>query len=260
MIHFIRILFFSSFLGLYIPFLHSHLNVDRLSDTDIAISKAILKKTETLISKKNADGSLCTLKWQELYEPLNKDEKKFLDSLKSLKPGQVGVKTPFQGMAKDDVTLDKIEGQKVKRSGKTIILATQYLSSEVHSAYKKMMKAMKKEVGKRLYVGSGFRAPAYQLYLFITYLSNHNYSVRETAQWNALPGFSEHGWPPRQAIDFINQEGIGEDDPEDFEKLPEYNWLKKQAGKYGFFLSYPKNNPSGISYEPWHWHYEKRKS
>ena len=40
---------------------------------------------------------------------------------------------------------------------------------------------------------------------------------------------------------------------ERFARTPEFRWLKKQAGRFGFQLSYPRNNPHGIAYEPWHW-------
>ncbi len=39
-----------------------------------------------------------------------------------------------------------------------------------------------------------------------------------------------------------------------FEKTPEFKWLTEHAHKYGFVLSYPKNNKYYI-YEPWHWRY-----
>jgi len=58
-------------------------------------------------------------------------------------------------------------------------------------------------------------------------------------------------------IDFINEKGInGEVNPEDFEVLPEYAWLTANAAQFHFYLSYPKNHPTGIAFEPWHWHFE----
>ena len=73
----------------------------------------------------------------------------------------------------------------------------------------------------------------------------------------ALPGYSEHGSVKHQALDFINTDGInGEDNPEEFEALEENRWLLKNAKKFGFVLSYPKNDKSGITWEPWHWRYE----
>ena len=42
-------------------------------------------------------------------------------------------------------------------------------------------------------------------------LKNHSYSIRETAKFVALPGYSEHGDPNHQAIDFINENGVNQD-------------------------------------------------
>ena len=120
-----------------------------------------------------------------------------------------------------------------------------------------MMEAMAKDLGKRLLVESGYRSPAYQLYLFLFYLPKHGWSVTETNRFGALPGPSEHANPAPQAIDFINEAGInGEDHPEEFEALPEYRWLQEHARRFGFALSYPRDNPHHTSFEPWHWHHE----
>jgi len=133
-------------------------------------------------------------------------------------------------------------------------LPPQFLPRDVNERYTKMMEAMQKDIGKRLYLESGYRSSAYQLYLFIDSLKNHNYSIRETAKYVALPGYSEHGCPRRQALDFINEDGVnGDGNPQEFEDLPEYAWLTKNAGKFGFILSYPKDANEGITYEPWHW-------
>ena len=39
-----------------------------------------------------------------------------------------------------------------------------------------------------------------------------------------------------------------------FENSPAYNWLFNNAYRYGFILSYPKNN-TYYQYEPWHWRF-----
>jgi len=119
-----------------------------------------------------------------------------------------------------------------------------------------MMAAMQADLGRRLYLSSGHRSGAYQLYLYFYYLKNHDWSIKETGRFVALPGYSEHGAKHRQALDFV-AEGVSlDDETEKFEKLPEYAWLQKNAARYGFFLSYPRNSPTGITFEPWHWHFE----
>lgn len=39
-----------------------------------------------------------------------------------------------------------------------------------------------------------------------------------------------------------------------FEKSPEYKWLIENAYRFGFVLSYPRNN-SYYQFEPWHWRF-----
>ena len=47
-----------------------------------------------------------------------------------------------------------------------------------------------------------------------------------------------------------------------FEDSIEFNWMKKNAHKYGFILRYPKGKEhiTGFKYEPWHYRYVGIKS
>ncbi len=236
----------------------AELNLNRLMEEDIQTVQQILSKLTPMIKEKETKGELATLPFEEIYAPLDEKEKLFLQQFQTLDPLKVGIKTKWQGLADGKTELVKLTGQSIKIEGKQTALPTQFVPKDVYEAYVKMMKAMKKNLGKQLYIESAYRSSAYQLYLFISYLQNHNYSVLETAEWNALPGYSEHGNPKSQALDFINEEGIsGEGNPESFENLPEYQWLMKNAAKYDFVLSFPKNSPEGIAFEPWHWRYQK---
>ena len=42
---------------------------------------------------------------------------------------------------------------------------------------------------------------------------------------------------------------------ESFEATAAFAWLGEYAGRHGFGLSYPRGNPHGIVYEPWHWRF-----
>jgi D-alanyl-D-alanine carboxypeptidase len=42
---------------------------------------------------------------------------------------------------------------------------------------------------------------------------------------------------------------------EDFEETPAFRWLSANAGRFGFVLSFPRDNPHDYVYEPWHWCY-----
>jgi hypothetical protein len=238
------------------------LDIDKLSGEDIAGVKNLLVRLEPVIKEREKESTLATLSFEDLYKPLSDSEKAFFLSFLELDPKKVGVKIPFRGIATGKEELVRITGQVIKVPPKerekypkdTRELHPVFIPPDVHKKYTAMMDAMERDLGKRLYIESGYRSSAYQLYLFIFYLSNHDYSIRETSRWVALAGFSEHGSPAHQALDFINADGInGEEDTSEFDSLPEYKWLAANAGKYGFTLSYPKTGGGNITYEPWHW-------
>lgn len=63
-------------------------------------------------------------------------------------------------------------------------------------------------------------------------------------------GYSEHQLGT--TVDFVTKEFNG--NASLFYKTKAYQWLVANAYKYGFVLSYPKNNRYYI-YEPWHWRF-----
>ena len=229
---------------------------DILSAEDQAILQKILTRWETWVPARKEEGTTPLMNFEELYQGLGEEEQRFLNRVRSIDPRKdFGFRGNFLGSDARGVKFKRIKGQKILKKGKAEILGPQYLPQNVFGAYKKMMKAMKKDLGRKLLIESGYRSPAYQLYTYLYYTPKHHYSLVETGHWVALPGYSEHGVPHRQAIDFINEEGVnGEDHPEDFERLPEYEWLLENAGRFGFKLSYPRAE-KGITFEPWHWRY-----
>jgi len=237
----------------------SALNVARLEPAERDTLHAVLQALEPFISSKQQDGTAILLTWEALYEPLSLQQRAFLDEFRALKAADLGATSHYFGEAADAAELLPVGLQQIRQDGILKPLAPQRLPRPVLEAYRRMMDAMEADIGRRLLVESGYRSPAYQLYLFLFYLPTHHDSVMDTNRFVALPGHSEHGYPPRQAIDFINQEGInGEDHPEEFEVLPEYRWLQEYAHEFGFALSYPRGNPYNTAFEPWHWHYEGR--
>lgn len=66
---------------------------------------------------------------------------------------------------------------------------------------------------------------------------------------SAVPGCSEHH--TGRAIDFGAPDHLRLEAT--FARTREYRWLRRQAGRFGFHLSYPRHNRQGITYEPWHW-------
>ena len=242
--------------GYYLACPAEALTVERLTPPEVETLHAILQALEPSITAKKQDGTANLLTWEELYAPLSPDQRVFLDAFRALKAEVLGATAHYFGEA-PPADLVPVGSQQTLKNGTPTPLDPQYLPRPVYEAYRKTMDAMEADLGKRLLVDSGYRSPAYQLYLFLFYMPKHDYSAIETNRFVALPGHSEHGYPPRQAIDFINEEGInGEDHPEEFEALPEYRWLQRRGPEFGFILSYPRDNRYHTSFEPWHWHYE----
>jgi zinc D-Ala-D-Ala carboxypeptidase len=97
---------------------------------------------------------------------------------------------------------------------------------------------------------SGYRSHDYQLGIFERKRAR-GLSVQQILQVNAAPGYSEHH--SGRALDISSP---GEPPAEEsFEATPAFAWLQKHAGMHGFRLSYPRDNPHGIVYEPWHWYW-----
>jgi D-alanyl-D-alanine carboxypeptidase len=95
---------------------------------------------------------------------------------------------------------------------------------------------------------SGYRSHDYQFGIFERKLARGQ-GIDEILAVNAAPGYSEHhgglaldigapGEPPAE---------------ESFEATPAFAWLAAHAAGFGFAMSYPRDNPHGIDYEPWHW-------
>ena len=95
---------------------------------------------------------------------------------------------------------------------------------------------------------SGYRSHDYQLGIFERKLARGQ-TVEQILTVNAAPGYSEHHGG--HALDI----GAPGEPPaeESFERTPAFAWLTRHAGDFGFTMSYPRDNPHGIVYEPWHW-------
>lgn len=68
----------------------------------------------------------------------------------------------------------------------------------------------------------------------------------------APPGHSEH--TSGYALDFAVRPANGCRDAEAcMAILPGARWLRENARRYGFELSFPPGNAQGVKWEPWHW-------
>lgn len=100
---------------------------------------------------------------------------------------------------------------------------------------------------------SGFRSYLHQKSLIERHLKNGRL-IENILTHIAIPGFSEHH--SGLAVDVhANGRNILE---EEFEQAEEFRWLRQNASRFEFRLSYPRDNDQGIIYEPWHWYYTGR--
>ncbi|MBW4472644.1 MAG: D-alanyl-D-alanine carboxypeptidase family protein [Stenomitos rutilans HA7619-LM2] len=115
------------------------------------------------------------------------------------------------------------------------------------------MTAVAQREGVSLVPISGFRSLADQQYLYFDVKADRNQDAAERAKVSAPPGYSEHH--TGYAVDIGDGNTPALNLNPDFDKTAAYRWLKANANRYSFELSFPKNNRQGVSYEPWHWRY-----
>lgn len=99
-----------------------------------------------------------------------------------------------------------------------------------------------------LQVVSAFRSAEYQLDIIKRKLERGQ-TIDEILRVSAAPGYSEHH--SGRVVDLTTPGYAALE--EEFENSPAFAWLREHASRFGFALSYPRDNPHGIAYEPWHW-------
>lgn len=100
---------------------------------------------------------------------------------------------------------------------------------------------------------SGYRSIEDQKHLFFEVKRTRNQTAAQRANVSAPPGYSEHH--TGYAIDIGDAAAPSANLNEDFEQTKAFEWLQANAAKHSFELSFPRDNPQGITYEPWHWRF-----
>lgn len=100
---------------------------------------------------------------------------------------------------------------------------------------------------------SGFRSVADQQHVFFDVKVQRGQAATERAEVSAPPGYSEHH--TGYAVDIGDGNTPATNLSPNFENTAAFKWLEKNAASYNFELSFPKGNPQGINYEPWHWRF-----
>lgn len=100
---------------------------------------------------------------------------------------------------------------------------------------------------------STFRSVKDQEIIFFEIKAQRGQVATKRAEVSAPPGYSEHH--TGYAIDIGDGGRPSTDLSVSFEETQAFEWLKDHAAFYSFELSFPKDNPQGVSYEPWHWRF-----
>jgi D-alanyl-D-alanine carboxypeptidase len=140
-----------------------------------------------------------------------------------------------------------IEPPEVVLIGLDIFGRARHLAPEAATQWGAMREAAQGE-GIELLLVSAFRSVDYQRSIFDRKLAQ-GIPIDEILRINAAPGYSEHH--TGRAVDLATR-GCP---PltEAFDTTDAFAWLTANASRFGFEMTYPRNNPYGIVYEPWIW-------
>lgn len=218
------------------------------------IVNSILEKLEKL--KLEITDKIVLIDLKTLSQKLVNNEIQLINEILKIDPTKYGFNGEHLGLDEIPNDLVAVKNQKYTFRRKIHQIETQYLRKAVFEAYGKMNKSILVNLGKKLLVDSAYRSPTYQCLTFLHYFKIYDFDFMATVRRVAIPGYSEHCSSTKPAIDVITENGLPSDKkPLNFARSAEYHWLKKNATKFGFEQSYPKNNQLGIMFEPWHWRY-----
>jgi D-alanyl-D-alanine carboxypeptidase len=143
------------------------------------------------------------------------------------------------------------EPEEVVLVGLDIFGRARHLVAPAAAAWGAMRDAATADAVELLLV-SAFRTLDYQRSIIDRKLQQ-GASIEEILRANAAPGFSEHH--TGRAVDIATR-GCP---PltEAFETTAAFAWLTAHASRFGFVMSFPRDNPHGLVYEPWHWMYRE---
>lgn len=102
--------------------------------------------------------------------------------------------------------------------------------------------------GVQLLIVSGYRSIDYQARLLRKKI-NAGQQLSDILMVSAAPGYSEHH--TGRAVDIATPGSRPL--TEEFEDSAAFRWLTDNAADFGFSMTYPRDNPFGFIYEPWHW-------
>ncbi len=131
--------------------------------------------------------------------------------------------------------------------GPNLVGRMQRLTPDAAAGWQAMVQAAAAD-SVMLMIVSGYRSIDYQARL-IRKKINAGQKIEDILTVNAAPGHSEHH--TGQAVDIATPGSRPL--TEDFETTQAFEWLTANAERFGFSMTYPRDNPYGVIYEPWHW-------
>ncbi len=131
--------------------------------------------------------------------------------------------------------------------GPNLVGRMQRLTPDAAAQWQAMTEAAEKH-GITLLIVSGFRSIEYQATLIRSKIEAGQ-AIGEILDVNAAPGFSEHHTGCAVDIAAPGSRPL----TEEFESSDAFHWLQANAAEFGFSMTYPRDNPWGFIYEPWHW-------
>lgn len=108
--------------------------------------------------------------------------------------------------------------------------------------------------GVALKLLSAYRSIETQKELFFEVKAERNQTSLDRAKVSAPPGFSEHS--TGYAVDLGDLREPQTNLSSSFTQTSAYRWLLDNAARFHYTLSFPRENPQGVSFEPWHWRFE----
>ncbi len=218
----------------------------------VLVSSSNNQKTEP---EKTTIASATILLDTILHEPVKPIKMHYIDSmlLKNILLGKLTI-------AQKDSLLVKIDLTFANRDGLM-------MNGEAYEAFKKMHQKAKSQ-GINLTIISAFRDFNHQKRIWenkwngrqrlsgdinATDISDLSARALEILRFSAMPGTSRHHWGTDIDINSLNNSYF-----ETGKGKSEYQWLKENASKFGFFQPYtPRSERSNKGYEEekWHWSY-----
>lgn len=122
-----------------------------------------------------------------------------------------------------------------------------WLAPKAAIAWRRMRKAAQNDTVQLLTV-SAFRSLEYQKAIIGNKL-RRGLALSEILNVSAAPGYSEHH--TGRALDLAETTRLVLE--EDFSDTQAFAWLTQNAARFGFYMSFPRDNPHGVAFEPWHW-------